>query len=51
MGYPRARLTESVTAIVKTFERPAILSRLLESAHRLFPNLKIMLRTTAVDPG
>lgn len=34
---------DDLTVMVKTFERPAALARFLESAHRLFPGLRVIV--------
>jgi len=44
-----ARLSQ-VTAIVKTFERPSELARLLESVQRLFPRLKTIVADDSRAP-
>jgi glycosyltransferase involved in cell wall biosynthesis len=43
-------LLEQVTALVKTFERPLILTRLVESIHRLYPTLLILVVDDSREP-
>lgn len=42
---------ESVTAIVKTFERPKELKRLIKSIRRFFPNMHIIVVDDSRKPG
>ena len=43
-------LSRRVTAIVKTFERPEELQRLLESLHRLFPAVSVIVADDSRNP-
>lgn len=42
---------DDVTAVIKTFERPAKLKRLLKSMARTFPDLKIIIIDDSKEPG
>jgi hypothetical protein len=42
--------TAGVTAVIKTFERPRILRRLVESIGRLYPSLSIVVVDDSRDP-
>jgi len=44
-------LNESVTAVIKTFERPKELKRLIESIKRFYPDMKIIVVDDSRDPS
>lgn len=39
-----------LTAVIKTFERPEILKRLIESIKRIYPNMKIIVVDDSLNP-
>ncbi len=44
-------LNESVTAVIKTFERPKELKRLIESIKRFYPDMKIIVVDDSREPS
>ena len=48
---PDERTVDDVTAVVKTFERPAALRRLLRSIRRLYPTLRVIVVDDSRDPA
>lgn len=52
-GFPKkdqAYLNENLTAVIKTFERPDVLARLLRSIRRFFPGLPVMVVDDSKNP-
>jgi len=42
---------EDTTVVIKTFERPQCLRRLLESIFRYYPDIKVVIADDSADPG
>ena len=51
LSKPRAAAFEQITAVIKTFERPSRLRRLVKSIRRHYPKLKIIVVDDSRDPS
>ena len=50
VGARHDELSESVTAIIKTFERPKSLDLLIRSLRRFYPGLNIIVGDDSINP-